>query len=69
MLIHNPTGLQKAEHIENEPDIPDWIIEGKSYTIKKGDKIGQITLLEHKGYLMGIESDVERDGGFGSTGE
>lgn len=36
--------------------------------IKKGDKIAQITLVEHKSYLFGIESDVERDGGFGSTG-
>jgi len=27
------------------------------------------TLKEHKGYLMGYESDVTRDGGFGSTGE
>lgn len=41
----------------------------ESFTIKKGDKIGQITLLEHKSYLFGVESDVERDGGFGSTGE
>ena len=37
------------------------------FTIKKGDKIAQITLLEHKSYLFGIESDVERSGGFGST--
>lgn len=34
-----------------------------------GDKIGQIILLEHKAYLFGIESDVERNGGFGSTGK
>ena len=39
------------------------------YEIKKGDKIGQITLLEHKSYLFGIDSEDERDGGFGSTGE
>ena len=39
----------------------------KKHTIKKGDKIAQCTLVEHKGYLMGIESDVERKGGFGST--
>lgn len=34
----------------------------------KASKIGQITLLEHKSYLFGIESEVERSGGFGSTG-
>jgi dUTPase len=40
-----------------------------SKTFKKGDKIAQITLMEHKSYLFGIESEDERDGGFGSTGE
>lgn len=39
----------------------------KVFEIKKGDKIAQITLKEHKGYLLGIESDIERVGGFGST--
>lgn len=35
--------------------------------IKEGDKIAQITLLEHKAFLFGIESDEKRVGGFGST--
>jgi len=35
--------------------------------IKKGDKIAQILLKEHKGYLLGIETEEERVGGFGST--
>lgn len=39
-----------------------------SFKIKKGDKVAQCTLKEHKGYLMGYESDTIRDGGFGSTG-
>ena len=37
--------------------------------IKKGDKMAQITLVEHKSYLMGYESEEERIGGYGSTGE
>jgi len=37
--------------------------------IAKGDKIAQCTLKEHKGYLMGYESDVVREGGFGNTGK
>lgn len=37
------------------------------YTIKKGDKIAQISLVEHKTYLLGVESEDVRDGGFGST--
>ena len=39
-----------------------------SFKIKKGDKVAQCTLKEHKGYLMGYESDVVRVSGFGSTG-
>ena len=27
------------------------------FIVKKGDKIGQITLVEHKSYLFGVESD------------
>ena len=38
------------------------------FTVSKGDKVAQCTLKEHKGYLMGYESDVVRVSGFGSTG-
>lgn len=38
-------------------------------TVKKGDRVAQITLLEHKAYLFGIDTEDERTGGFGSTGE
>ena len=38
------------------------------FFIKKGDKIAQILIKEHKSYLFGVESDDERTGGFGSTG-
>ena len=40
----------------------------KAFRIKKGDKVAQIMLCEHKTYLFGIESEAERKGGFGSTG-
>jgi dUTPase len=36
--------------------------------IKKGEKIAQIKLVEHKTYLMGVDTEEERKGGFGSTG-
>jgi dUTPase len=39
-----------------------------NFLIKKGSKVAQCTLIHHKCYLMGYESDVVRDGGFGSTG-
>jgi dUTPase len=41
----------------------------KEYKISKGDKIAQITLLEHHSYMFGIDTEEERVGGFGSTGK
>ena len=38
------------------------------FKIKKGDKIAQIMIKEHKTYLFGIETEQERSGGFGSSG-
>lgn len=58
LIVHNPI-----------IDITFGICNGTIYTIKKGDKVAQCTLMEHKGYLLGIESDAERSGGFGSTGD
>ena len=45
-------------------------LEFGAYEIKKGDKIGQLILLQHAGYLMPSEYtlDNERVGGFGSSG-
>lgn len=40
----------------------------KVFKIKKGDKVAQIMLCEHKSHLFGIKSEAERKGGFGSTG-
>lgn len=69
MLIHNPFGNQLVGN-PNETvfSLSDFKIVGKSFEIKKGDKIGQITLLEHKSFLFGIHSEEERTGGFGSSG-
>ena len=39
-----------------------------SFKIKKGDKIAQIMLKEHKTWLLGISTEDKRVGGFGSTG-
>jgi len=48
-------------------NLKDTIETGK-FQIKKGDKIAQITLLEHKSYLFGIDTKEEPKGGFGNTG-
>jgi len=57
IIIHKPIDLFSIVN-----DVYD-----EAYEIKKGDRIAQITLLEHKSYLFGIDSEVKRDGGFGST--
>ena len=51
------------------PDIDDRYVFKFSddVEIKKGQRVAQITLLEHKGYLFGINTEDEREGGFGST--
>lgn len=56
LIVHNPIDYTTF-HNESYTE----------YIIKKGDKVAQCTLKEHKGYLLGIESDTERNGGFGST--
>lgn len=60
IIIHNPWQGDDM----NMSGYDEW---GAYYNIKKGDKIAQITLLEHKSWLLGIESEKVRDGGFGST--
>ena len=57
LIVHNPI-----------KDIAFNVPNGNSFKIKKGDKVAQCTLKEHKGYLMGYESNEVRTGGFGSTG-
>ena len=73
LIVHNPLiGLHKKETI-SEFEL-HYIGNNKNedygiFTIKKGDKVAQCTIKEHKGYLMGYESDVVRVSGFGSTGK
>ncbi len=59
IIIHKPLTMFEVVN-----DIYD-----EDFIIKKGDKIAQIILKEHKGYLFGIESNEKRNGGFGSTDE
>ena len=61
LIVHNPV---RIDDIDNEI----LKMETESFKIYKGHKVAQCTLKEHKGYLMGYESDTLRDGGFGSTG-
>jgi dUTPase len=65
--VNNP---QKIELSKSKSGEDIWIKQGKGdYHIKKGQRVAQITLLEHKSYLFGIDTDNVRNGGFGSTGK
>lgn len=65
LIVHNPfTGFDD----NGSPTSSTYPNTDSRYTIKKGDKVAQCTLMEHKGYLLGIESDAERNGGFGHSG-
>ena len=66
LIVHNP--VQIREFVQNGNNYTTVVDSDDSeFVIKKGDKVAQCTLKEHKGYLMGYESDVVRAGGFGST--
>lgn len=76
LIVHNPIKTVKISSLYENDDYKDMVTDvcsfpfiGSSFNINKGDKIAQCTLKEHKGYLLGIESDTERSGGFGSTGD
>lgn len=62
LRVHNPI---KMSHNKNIPD--QYLL--RPVRIEKGDRVAQITLLEHKSWLLGIESEEERTSGFGSTGK
>jgi dUTP pyrophosphatase len=66
MIVHNSISGFDEEFLPTGANYP---IDRNTYEIKKGDRVGQITLLEHKSFMFDIESEDERTGGFGSTGK
>ena len=70
MIIHNPIQTVHQDVAFNSIQVGHILngaLNSVSYEIKKGERIGQLILLEHKSSLFGIESEDERNGGFGST--
>jgi len=65
ILLHNP--INRVEHTINHDLRSYGNNDSYSVFIKKGDKVAQIKLVEHKSYLMGYESNEARVGGFGSS--
>lgn len=64
LIVHNPTKIA----YERAEDTGGYVECDDNFTINKGDKVAQCTLKEHKGDLMGYETETLRTGGFGSTG-
>lgn len=66
LIVHNPM-KQDTLCAYQDGTIGVDVHNDSFFVIKKGDKVAQCALKEHKGYLMGYESDNVRVGGFGST--
>ena len=67
LIVHNPLTEKTAREAvmkqiiqANGGDFNKYIFD-EGYFINKGDKVAKCTLKEHKGYLMGYESEVTRD--------
>lgn len=78
LIVHNPIiSIEKEVSFNKNDDyieVEYWGVPNKKehsgskrFKISKGDKVAQCTLKEHKGYLMGYETEALRTGGFGST--
>ena len=71
LIVHNPLklGNNKTESLVNGQTkaTKNYYTCKNNLIVKKGDKVAQCTLKEHKGYLMGYETETLRTGGFGST--
>lgn len=59
LMVHYPLMLSSYD---------DRPIFKSRFKINKGDKVAQCTLMEHKSYILGYETEIKRKGGFGSTG-
>ena len=78
MVVYNPLkatqdfddSMYPYDGMGEKGEWVDVIMFEDEYEINKGDKIGQLILLQHAGHLMPSEYtlDNERVGGFGSSG-
>lgn len=70
MVLSNPITDMAISYTHQEHDLIGVTYDG-GYQIKRGDKIGQLILKRHEGYLLPTQYtlDAERTGGFGSTDE
>lgn len=66
LIVHNP--VQIREFVQNGNNYTTVVDSDDSeFVIKKGDKVAQACLKEHRSYLLGYETETIRTGGYGST--
>ena len=72
LIVHNPITHSWNENFEDGTvDFITHLHKGADgsdvFKIKRGDKVAQACLKEHKSYLLGHETETIRTGGYGST--
>lgn len=68
IILHNQSMKRAFVPLQGHQNVGNYhMVENDRFIINKGKKIAQILLKEHKTYLMGIDTQEERIGGFGST--
>ena len=67
--LANSVGIIDADYKSCEIKMMLRNYNDEPYTVKRGDKIGQLILHKHHGHIFNIISTDVREAGFGSTGE
>ena len=68
LVIPNGVGVIDMDYADEIKVMIHNPIGGNDFYIVRGERVVQCALLEHKSYLFDIDTDNQRDGGFGSTG-
>jgi len=67
IIVYNSKKVPFFKKILDFIFLSNFPISSSDFLIKKGDKIDQLTLLEHKSYLFEIESEEERSSSSSNT--
>lgn len=69
ITVLNTPGTVDADYYPNEIGVVLYNSSEYAFEIHKGDRIAQAILQEYKTMGVDLVKDVERNGGFGSTGK
>ena len=68
ITVLNTPGTVDSDYYPNEIGVILYNTSNEIFEIKKGDRIAQAILHEYKTMEIDLVKDIERGGGFGSTG-